>query len=157
MAGDRNSNTNSGSATGSSTASGTTASHVHNYEWITLTAPTATQDGQEAYRCTECGYSPEGYGVTPIAAYPYFVKESIKKIEKAPLNSTVTISSAIYGSVPVSVMETIAARPDLTVDFALTYNHETYKIEIPAGTTINTEFEYYGSLKLAELYGRVAD
>ncbi len=140
-------------ATTSSSSSGTSqsSSHTHIFDWVTLKTPTATQDGLESYRCTQCGYSPNGN--TPIAAYPYFVKEALKQIEKAPLNGTATIKSDIFGSVPASVMEAIAARPDLTVNFQLTYKHQKYEIEIPAGTTIDTNETYYGALKLAELYG----
>ncbi len=127
------------------------SSHTHTFDWVTLKTPTATQDGLESYRCTECGYAPNGN--TPIAAYPYFVKEALKQIEKAPLNGTATIKSDIFGSVPASVMKAIAARPDLTVDFQLTHQHQKYEIEIPAGTTIDTNETYYGVLKLAALYG----
>ncbi len=146
---------NSSSNGQSSSRSASTSGHTHTYDWITLKEPTATEDGFEAYRCTECGYTPEGYGgQIRIAAYPYFVKSALRQIEKAPLNSTVQIKSDIFGSVPVTVMQAIAQRPDLTVDFSLTHKHEKYDIEIPAGTAINTDFDYYGSLKLVELYGR---
>ncbi len=129
---------------------GKTPTHVHSMEWMLLQAPTATTDGVESYRCVECGYAP--LGNQTIAAYPYFVKDSLQKIQKAPLNGTVKISSPIFGSVPVSVLQAIAARPDLTVEFNLIHNHENYKIVIPTGAAIDTSCEYYGVLKLSELY-----
>ncbi len=131
------------------------STHTHSMEWVTIQAPSGTQDGLEAYRCTECGYSPNGQQPVTISAYPYFVKETNKKLEKAALGSTVTVSSRIWSTLPKSTMEILASRPDLTVDLKLYYKNQPYEIVIPAGTTIDTAEDYYGFLKLSELYGTV--
>ena len=63
--------------------------HQHHYEWETIVEPTATTDGEEAYRCT-CGA--ELYRI-PMSAYNEFNKEILNDIKYAKEGGTVTVDA----------------------------------------------------------------
>lgn len=88
-----------------------------------------------------------------LSSYAFFLQSIIYQVEHAESGSTVEISSEIWNSLSQDVMLALAARRDINIVFTLRYNHEDYRIEIPAGTTIDTGDPYYGPLYLGQLYG----
>ena len=119
-------------------------------ELRTVRETTATQDGIRAWFCVDCD---EKLSEEMLSSYAFFLQSIIYQIEHAESGSTVEISSEIWNSLSQDVMLALAARRDINIVFTLRYNHEDYRIEIPAGTTIDTKDAYYGPLYLGQLYG----
>ena len=65
--------------------------------------------------------------------------------EKAP--------STRNGGFPKTFFEKLANRRDITVTIQFTYAHKNYEMTITPDQTIDTSCDYYGPLKLIELYG----
>lgn len=133
--------------TGKEKASG---GHIHSYEWQTIQTATAEQDGLEAYACTICGSYQES---VPVSAYGYACTEAAKKLVTAKQGQTITLDMGRWCSYPRWFMEKIAERNDLTVKLQFEYLHKQYEVTIPAGKAVDTACDWYGPLKLCELYG----
>lgn len=133
--------------TGKEKASG---GHIHSYEWQTIQNATAEQDGLEAYACTICGSYQER---VPVSAYSYACTEAAKKLVTAKQEQMVTLDMGRWCSYPRWFMEKIAERNDLTVKLQFEYLHKQYEVTIPAGKAVDTACDWYGPLKLCELYG----
>ena len=60
-----------------------------------------------------------------------------------------------FRSFPKAFMEKIAAKSMEGVTFVFHYkwNHVKQEITIPFGTAVDTQFDWYGPAKMAELYG----
>lgn len=111
---------------------------------------TETVDGIRAWFCVDCGAKlSEEY----LSSYSFFLESIIWQIENAEEGATIEISSEIWHSLSQDVMLALASRRDITFVFTLRYEHEDYRIEIPAGTKIDTKDEYYGPIYLGRLYG----
>ena len=76
-------------------------------------------------------------------------------INAAKAGQTVTFEFGEWNSFPKSFMEKIAAKSMEGVTFVFHYkwNHEKQEITIPFGTAVDTQFDWYGPAKMAELYG----
>lgn len=111
---------------------------------------TATEDGIRAWFCVDCD---EKLSEEYLSSYSFFLESIIWQIENAEEGATIEISSEIWHSLSQEVMLALAARRDITVVFTLRYEHEDYRIEIPAGTKIDTQDKYYGPIYLGRLYG----
>lgn len=133
--------------TGKEKASG---GHIHSYEWQMVQTATAEQDGLEAYACTICGSYQES---VPVSAYSYACTEAAKKLVTAKQEQMVTLDMGRWCSYPRWFMEKIAERNDLTVKLQFEYLHKQYEVTIPAGKAVDTACDWYGPLKLCELYG----
>ncbi len=123
--------------------------HTHNYEWQTITDPSAEQDGLEAYACTICGFYEES---VPVSAYSYACTDAAKKVFTAKQNDTLVLKMGRWNSYPKWFMEKLASRSDLTIQLQFEYQHKQYELTIPAGVKIETECDWYGPLKLCTLY-----
>lgn len=133
--------------TGKENASG---GHIHSYEWQMVQTATAEQDGLEAYACTICGSYQESVSVS---AYSYACTEAAKKLVTAKPGQTITLDMGRWCSYPRWFMEKIAERSDLTVKLQFEYLHKQYEVVILAGKTVDTSCDWYGPMKLCELYG----
>lgn len=133
--------------TGKEKASG---GHIHSYEWQTIQNATAEQDGLEAYACAICGSYQES---VPVSAYSYACTEAAKKLVTAKQGQTITLDMGRWCSYPRWFMEKIAERSDLTVKLQFEYLHKQYEVVILAGKTVDTSCDWYGPMKLCELYG----
>ena len=132
--------------------SGTNPAHVHKFEWQVITEPTKDTDGLEGEMCS-CGAT---RNTQKLSAYGYALNEyATPLINKAVAGQTVTFEFGEWNSFPKSFMEKIAAKSMEGVTFVFRYkwNHEKQEITIPFGTAVDTQFEWYGPAKMAELYG----
>ena len=89
----------------------------------------------------------------PVSAYGYACTEAAKKLVTAKQEQTVTLDMGRWCSYPRWFMEKIAERNDLTVKLQFEYLHKQYEVTIPAGKAVDTACDWYGPLKLCELYG----
>ena len=126
--------------------------HVHKFEWQVITEPTKDTDGLEGEMCS-CGAT---RNTQKLSAYGYALNEyATPLINKAVAGQTVTFEFGEWNSFPKSFMEKIAAKSMEGVTFVFRYkwNHEKQEITIPFGTAVDTQFDWYGPAKMAELYG----
>lgn len=123
--------------------------HSHQFEWKTITTPTAEMDGLEAYACIICGYYTDS---VPVSAYSYACTEGAKQVLAAGQNAEITLKMGRWCSYPRWFMEKLAQRRDLTIHLQYEYLHKQYEVLIPAKMPVDTECEWYGPLKLCNLY-----
>lgn len=123
--------------------------HSHQFEWKTITTPTAEMDGLEAYACIICGYYTDS---VLVSAYSYACTEGVKQVLAAGQNAEITLKMGRWCSYPKWFMEKLAQRRDLTIHLQFEYLHKQYEVLIPAKMPVDTECEWYGPLKLCNLY-----
>lgn len=123
--------------------------HSHQFEWKTITTPTAETDGLEAYACIICGYYTDS---VPVSAYSYACTEGAKQVLAAGQNAEITLKMRRWCSYPRWFMEKLVQRRDLTIHLQFEYLHKQYEVLIPAKMPVDTECEWYGPLKLCNLY-----
>lgn len=129
--------------------------HEHNFQWQTISAPTNYADGLEAEVCSICG---ERRNEQPLSAYGYALDQyATPMINVAQPGQTLTFEFGEWNSFPKSFMEKIAAKNGATYVFKFKYNHQRYTVCIPAGTKVELNEDWYGPLKLAELYGAIVE
>ena len=126
--------------------------HVHKYEWQVITEPTKDTDGLEGEVCS-CGAT---RNTQKLSAYAYALYQyAMPMINNAKPGQTITFEFGEWNSFPKLFMEKIAAKSAEGVTFVFHYkwNHEKQEITIPFGTAVDTQFDWYGPAKMAELYG----
>ena len=128
------------------------SSHVHNFQWQTITEPTKDTDGLEGEVCS-CGAV---RNTQPLSAYGYALNEyATPMINAAKSGQTITFEFGVWNSFPKSFMAKLVDKSAQNVTFVFKYkwNHKLQTITIPAGTPIDLNFDWYGPAKMAELYG----
>lgn len=73
-------------------------------------------------------------------------------IDNAKAGDTVTYDFGDMSSLPVSFMEKVAARPDLTYVFKCVYKSDFYEFTINPGTKFELDCLWYGPYKMAEMF-----
>lgn len=79
--------------------------------------------------------------------------ENASLLDGEEQDQTITLDMGQWCSYPRWFMEKIAERNDLTVKLQFEYLHKQYEVAIPAGKAVDTACDWYGPLKLCELYG----
>ena len=128
------------------------AAHTHDYYWQTIVEPTKDQDGLGCEYCV-CGAT---RNIQRISALGFTLTEyATPMVVNAKPGQTVEIDFGELNSFPKSFMEKVAVKTQQNVSFGFHYNwnHVGQEIKIPAGTEIDTNFDWYGPAKMAELYG----
>lgn len=128
------------------------STHVHNFQWQTITEPTKDTDGLEGEMCS-CGAVKN---TQPLSAYGYALNEyATPMINAAKSGQTITFEFGEWNSFPKSFMAKLVDKSAQNVTFVFHYkwNHVKQEITIPAGTPIDLNFDWYGPAKMAELYG----
>ncbi len=131
--------------------------HEHSFKWVVTREATEDREGEESYKC-ECGHVE--YRV-PLSAIGVFIKNTINKIEKAPLNSTVKISTDRWLVFNTAVCDAFSKRPDLTMELSyLEGGHKGDRLTttIPAGTDLHEYLDdngYEGFLYLKTKFNTV--
>lgn len=132
-----------------------TGTHTHDFQWKTISEPTAEKDGLEAEVCSICG---ERRNEQPLSAYGYALNQyAAPVIEAAQPGQTTTLEFGEWNSFPKSFMDKVAAKNDVTYVFKFKYNHQRYTICIPAGIKVDYNEDWFGPLKLAELFGAIIE
>ena len=126
--------------------------HVHKFEWQTITEPTKDADGLEGEVCS-CGAT---RNTQKLSAYGYALNQyATPMINAAKSGQTITFEFGEWNSFPKSFMAKLVDKSAQNVTFVFHYkwNHVKQEIKIPAGTPIDLNFDWYGPAKMAELYG----
>ena len=128
------------------------AAHTHDYHWQTIVEPTKDQDGLESEVCV-CGAT---RNIQRLPAFGYTLQEyATPMVVNAKSGQTVEMDFGELNSFPKSFMEKVAVKTQQNVSFGFHYNwnHVGQEIKIPAGTKVDTNFDWYGPAKMQELYG----
>ena len=129
------------------------APHEHNFEWEITKEPTEFEDGEKAYVCSICGAVEQRL---PITGFMVFLEKSAKAVANAAPGAEVDIETGLWLSFDSSVLDAIAARPDVAVKITFRYKGEWYTVTIPAGSDISAlknEEGYAGFLYLGSVFG----
>ena len=127
------------------------SAHSHNFKWQTITEPTQYSDGLEGEVCS-CGAT---RNTQPLSAYGYALNDyATPMINAAKAGQTITFEFGEWNSFPKSFMAKLVDKSAQNVTFVFHYkwNHQKQEITIPAGTSIDLNFDWYGPAKMAELY-----
>ena len=128
------------------------SAHTHNFQWQTITEPTKDADGLEGEVCS-CGAT---RNTQKLSAYGYSLNQyATPMINAAKAGQTITFEFGEWNSFPKAFMEKIAAKSmeGVTSVFNYKWNHVKQEITIPFGTAVDTNLDWYGPAKMAELYG----
>ena len=128
------------------------AAHTHDYHWQTIVPATEDQDGLESEWCV-CGAT---RNIQRIPALGFTLNEyATPMVVNAQPGQTVELELGELNSFPKSFMEKVAVKTQQNVGFGFHYNwkHVGQEIKIPAGTEVDTNFDWYGPAKMEELYG----
>lgn len=123
-----------------------TKSCSHEYEWVSEREATQIANGEEIYQCKYCGDVKERMEMAN-SAYAKFNKDAISAIDKAQVNGTVTLKTDMWVSFYASVIDTLKARPDVTLVVNYFYQGVRYTMTIPAGADLSALVDsegYYG-------------
>ena len=129
------------------------STHVHDWTEGVIYEATQNSDGLEGIYCKTCGAIKESH---VISAYEYSLYNyALPKINAAKAGQTITFEFGEWNSFPKSFMEKLVEKSANGVTFVFKYkwNHKLQTITIPAGTTIDLNYDYYGPAKMAEQYG----
>ena len=115
-----------------STSNTATASHVHNYEWVTVREATATEDGEMDYMCS-CGDVKERQ---IIPKYVGATKEVNDALDAAKSGQTITLDTGDNCSFNRDTMDKIAndTQNNIKVVIKYIYKGVHYIMTIPAGS-----------------------
>ena len=94
--------------------------------------------------------------IQKISAYGFTLTEyATPLVVNAKPGQNVEMDFGEFNSFPKSFMEKVADKTQQNVSFGFHYNwkHERQEIKIPAGTVVDTNFDWYGPAKMQELYG----
>ena len=126
--------------------------HTHDFHWEIIVTPTKDQDGIEQEVCP-CGAV---RNIQKIPAMGFTLTEyATPLVVNAQPGQYVEMDFGEWNSFPKSFMEKVAVKTQQNVSFGFHYNwnHVGQEIKIPAGTKIDTNFDWYGPAKMQELYG----
>ncbi len=143
-------------STASASDSSSSASTVcnHNFVWKPEQPATETTDAVEALVCENCGQIAD-YKSIENTAYAAFLSDAADEIADAKENGTVTLDTTLWLSLNRSVVDALAARPDVTLKITYTQKGERKALEIPAGSDLSSlvdENGYIGFSRLAAQY-----
>lgn len=133
-----------------------TAVHICEYEWVTVREAGPGVDGEECYRCRECG---RVEAVQTIPATAYLTKELYDQIVVVGENGTVTYEFEDFHTISDRLLTTLQERKDVTLVITFTYQNRQYQTTFPAGSDYTELFEdeemFYGLLGISGRCGIV--
>ncbi len=128
----------------------TNDTHTHSYSWVVTKSPTATEDGEEQYKCS-CGDVAQ---TRTLSSFSAFEDEIIEQIKNAPANGVVTIDMKTWNSLGKAVRDALVARPDVTLKLSFRsegYKGQQLKVTIPTGIDRSKFWDENGWLGLCRL------
>lgn len=130
--------------------------HTCDYEWVTVREAGPGVDGEECYRCKECG---RVEAVQTIPATAYLTRELYDQIGVVGENGTVTYEFEDFHTISDRLLTTLQERKDVTLVITFTYQNRQYQTTFPAGSDYTELFEdeemFYGLLGISGRCGIV--
>lgn len=121
----------------------------HDFEWKTISAPTATTYGTEGYVCSKCGATRNVRVKSPLDDWVRM------QINNAKPGDVLKLDFGPWNSFPLWMMQMIADKPTVTYIFNYTYQGNKYEVTIKPGDTVPLDFDWYGPAKMPTLFDTV--
>ncbi len=119
-------------------------------EWLITKLGDANHDQVEEEVCLGCGGHRDNTRIT--TAYTNYLFESAILVNNATSDGVVSIYHDTYNTLSKSFMQVLALRRDITFNMYFVYGGQKYKTTIPAGTPIDTSYDWYGPALLMGLF-----
>ena len=142
-AGDDSSDTASASSVNAS-------AHVHTWKYGTIFDATEDTDGLEGYYCS-CGATKE---TTVIPSITAIYKNRYTQMDQAGKGEVITLKMGEWNTYSKEFMQHLISATERGVTVKLDYKYEkkNYVTTVPAGTTMDLAYDYYGPLFIQSLF-----
>lgn len=124
------------------------ASHTHNWVYGIIYGATEDTDGLEGEYCS-CGAT---RNTSIIPAGDIIISNNYAKIDAAKSGQNIVLDMKTMCNLSQTFMKKLASKNNCSFTIKLKYLNKSYEFYIPAGTSFNTDLEYYGPEKLMEMF-----
>ena len=128
----------------------TTPAHVHTWKYGTIFDATEDTDGLEGYYCS-CGANKE---TTVIPSITAIYKNRYTQMDQAGKGEVITLKMGEWNTYSKEFMQHLISATERGVTVKLDYKYEkkNYVTTVPAGTTMELAYDYYGPLFIQSLF-----
>ncbi len=130
------------------TSSSHSAPHTHNWIYGIIYDATEDTDGLEGEYCL-CGAT---RNTSIIPAGDIIISNNYAKIDAAKSGQNIVLDMKTMCNLSQTFMKKLASKNNCSFTIKLKYLNKSYEFYIPAGTSFNTDLEYYGPEKLMEMF-----
>ena len=133
-----------------SASSVNTASHTHTWKYGMIFDATEDTDGLEGYYCS-CGANKE---TTIIPSITAIYKNRYTQMDQAGKGEVITLKMGEWNTYSKEFMQHLISATERGVTVKLDYKYEkkNYVTTVPAGTTMDLAYDYYGPLFIQSLF-----
>ena len=127
-----------------------TAPHTHNWKYGTIYDATEDTDGLEGYYCS-CGATKD---TSPIPSITAILKNRFIQMDQAGKGEVITLKMGEWNTFSKEFMQHLISATERGVTIKLDYKYEkkNYVTTIPAGTTMDLAYDYYGPLFIQSMF-----
>ena len=128
----------------------TTPAHVHTWKYGTIFDATEDNDGLEGYYCS-CGANKE---TTIIPSITAIYKNRYTQMDQAGKGEVIILKMGEWNTYSKEFMQHLISATERGVTVKLDYKYEkkNYVTTVPAGTTMDLAYDYYGPLFIQSLF-----
>ena len=133
-----------------SASSSTPATHTHTWKYGTIFDATEDTDGLEGYYCS-CGANKE---TTIIPSITAIYRNRYTQMDQAGKGEVITLKMGEWNTYSKEFMQHLISATERGVTVKLDYKYEkkNYVTTVPAGTTMDLAYDYYGPLFIQSLF-----
>ena len=127
-----------------------TSAHVHTWKYGTIFDATEDTDGLEGYYCS-CGANKE---TTIIPSITAIYKNRYTQMDQAGKGEIITLKMGEWNTYSKEFMQHLISATERGVTVKLDYKYEkkNYVSTVPAGTTMDLAYDYYGPLFIRSMF-----
>ena len=142
--------TDASSAETSTVNSVSSPAHTHTWKYGTIFDATEDTDGLEGYYCS-CGANKE---TTVIPSITAIYKNRYTQMDQAGKGEVITLKMGEWNTYSKEFMQHLISATERGVTVKLDYKYEkkNYVTTVPAGTTMELAYDYYGPLFIQSLF-----
>ena len=131
-------------------SSSNTSAHTHTWKYGTIFDATEDTDGLEGYYCS-CGANKE---TTIIPSITAIYRNRYTQMDQAGKGEVITLKMGEWNTYSKEFMQHLISATERGVTVKLDYKYEkkNYVTTIPAGTTMELAYDYYGPLFIQSLF-----
>ena len=131
-------------------SSSTSSAHTHTWKYGTIFDATEDTDGLEGYYCS-CGANKE---TTIIPSITAIYKNRYTQMDQAGKGEVITLKMGEWNTYSKEFMQHLISATERGVTVKLDYKYEkkNYVTTVPAGTTMELAYDYYGPLFIQSLF-----
>ena len=132
------------------TPASNTSTHTHTWKYGTIFDATEDTDGLEGYYCS-CGANKE---TTIIPSITAIYKNRYTQMDQAGKGEVITLKMGEWNTFSKEFMQHLISATERGVTVKLDYKYEkkNYVTTVPAGTTMELAYDYYGPLFIQSLF-----